>query len=446
MGGAGTVIVHPCGSVNGRLRVPGDKSISHRIAMLSAIARGESVIRGFLRGEDCLGTLRAMESLGAGVMLEGDTARVSGIGGEWRAPTAPLDLGNSGTSMRLLAGLLASRPFTTELTGDDSLLSRPMARIRDPLALMGARLELLGRLKPDAGPIRIFGGRLKAIEYRMPVASAQVKSCVLLAGLFADGVTRVIEPAPTRDHTERILNMLGVKVAVDGPCVELRGFGERGPALNARSWDVPGDISSAAFWLAAGAMLPGSSVAVEGVGLNPRRSGILDVLRRMGACLSIESDPAAPGGEPFGNVIVAGAELKGTDVAGSEIPNLIDELPVLACAAAMAEGVTTIRDAAELRRKESDRIACMARNLAALGVRVEEKPDGLVIRGKAAVKGGVEVDSFNDHRIAMSFAVLALAADAPVRISGVACVDTSYPGFWDHLRSLGAHVENDNRN
>jgi len=445
VGGTGTVIVHPCACVKGRLRVPGDKSISHRIAMLSALARGESVIRGFLLGEDCLCTLRAMERLGAGVMLDNGTVRVSGIEGEWRAPTAPLDLGNSGTSMRLLAGLLASRPFTAELTGDDSLLSRPMARIRSPLELMGARLELLGWLRPDAGPIRISGGRLKAIEYRMPVASAQVKSCVLLAGLFAEGVTRVIEPAPSRDHTERILNMLGVPVSVDGPCVELSGFGARGPALNARSWTVPGDISSAAFWLAAAAMLPGSSVVVEGVGVNPRRSGILDALRRMGAGLSIESGVPAPGGEPVGNVAMSGSGLRGTEVAGVEIPNLIDELPVLAAVAAAAEGVTVIRDAAELRRKESDRIACMARNLAALGARVEEKPDGIVISGGAALRGGVTIDSFQDHRIAMSCAVLALAAGAPVRITGVSCVDTSYPGFWDHMRSLGANVEDDNR-
>lgn len=441
MSGPETVTIHPCGSVNGRLRVPGDKSISHRMLMLSAIAVGESTIKGLLRGEDCLCTLRAMESLGARVIQDGDTVRVVGIEGNWRVPIAPLDMGNSGTSMRLLAGLLAARPFMTELTGDDSLLSRPMARIREPLELMGAHVKLMGRLKPDAGPIRVSGGRLRAIEYRMPIASAQVKSSILLAGLFADGVTRVIEPLPSRDHTEVILKMLGVPVVVDGPYVELKGFGERGPLLRARNWTVPGDMSSAAFWFAAAAMLPGSEVTIDGVGLNPRRSGVLAVLQRMGARVHVDSAQPVPVGELYGNVTVHGTELNGTEIAGSEIPNLIDELPILAAIAATARGVTVIRDAAELRRKESDRIACMARSLAAAGVNVEEKPDGLVIRGPTDIKGGITIDSCQDHRIAMSFAILALAADSPIRLSNVSYVSTSYPGFWDHMRSLGANVE-----
>ncbi len=427
-------VVHPRGRVKGTLQVPGDKSISHRLAMLMALTEGAATFEGFLASEDCIHTLRAVEALGAGVVRHGAQVTVTGTGGWFRAPGCVLDMGNSGTGMRLLAGLLAGHSFTTELTGDASLRSRPMKRIQAPLEQMGARLELTG--ERGCAPIRVHGAPLRGIDYRSPVASAQVKSCVLLAGLLAEGRTRVVEPKSTRDHTERLLRAMGIDCRSDGLEVSVEGVGGRLPRPRITTWPVPGDFSAAAFWLGAAAMLPGSQVLLTNVGLNPRRTAFLDVLKRMGAKIEIFPTDAKNAWEPMGAVAIEGGELRGTEVAGDEIPNLIDELPMVAVLGALAQGRTVIRDADELRVKETDRITAMLKSLAAFGVRGEERPDGMVVHGGGRIRGGGEVVSYGDHRIAMSGAVLALAADAPVRICDVGCVATSYPAFWSDLERL----------
>lgn len=435
-----SAMVHPVSLLGGILEVQGDKSISHRVAMLSGIASGESTVKHFLTSEDCLNTLKAMEVLGASAFFTDDgLLRIRGTGGKVLEPVSPLDMGNSGTGIRLLTGLLAGFPITAELTGDDSLRSRPMARIKEPLEKMGAQIELLG--PNGCAPIRVRGGHLKGIEYRVPVASAQVKSCILLAGLFAEGRTTVIETMETRDHTERLLREAGVPVRVDGLRIELEGYGPSGPPLKGRAWQVPGDFSSAAYALAAVAGRPGQRVAIQNVGLNPRRTALLDVLRRMGATVKVEPNTREEGTEPIGRIVVEGGVLKGTEVAGAEIPLLIDELPLIAALGAVAEGKTVIRDARELRVKESDRISTTVTNLQALGVNVVELDDGMEIIGPARLDQSATVRSFADHRIAMSMAVLALYAKKPIVISNIACVNTSYPEFWNDLRRLGAHVE-----
>jgi len=448
-------IVRPCAGVHGPVRVPGDKSISHRVAMLSALASGVSTIKGFLLSEDCLDTLGALEFLGASVSRDGDVVRIRGTDGMFMAPSHPLDMGNSGTGMRLLAGLLAGQEFTSEMRGDASLSARPMMRIKEPLELMGAEVELRG---PDGcAPVRITGGRLKGIKYALPVASAQVKSCVLLAGLFADGTTQVVEPKATRDHTERMLRAMGIDLESRDLTASVGGSGGKSLHLKHRDWDVPGDFSSAACWITASACMEGSEIVVERVGLNPRRTALAEVLRRMGAEIEVgprtpddghrapeergrqaENSGAdtAPEWEPVGSVTVRGRGLRGTIVGGDEIPNLIDELPLIAVAGARAEGVTVIRDASELRVKESDRIASVAEGLASVGVAVEEKPDGMVIRGGTNIRGGVQIDSCLDHRVAMAMAVLGLSAAEPVRILNASCVSTSYPSFWDDFRRM----------
>lgn len=437
--------VFPCTRLSGRITVQGDKSISHRLAMLSALTEpsAPSRIHGFLMSEDCRNTLFAMQALGAETRLTESVALVTGTGPRLRAPIRPLDMGNSGTGLRLLAGLLAGQKFTCELTGDRSLLSRPMRRIQEPLKMMGAGVELLGA--DGRPPLRITGGSLSGIDYAARVASAQVKSCVLLAGLYAKGTVRYTEPMPSRNHTELLLGALGVPLAIEGNTICLEGFGPDGPQFYPQDWRVPGDFSSAAFWLVAAAAAPGSSVTIEGVGLNPRRTALMDALGRMGARMQaqVAASPAAAW-EAAGDVLVNGAVLTGTDVGGLEIPNLIDELPVLSVAAAMAEGQTVIRNAEELRVKESDRITKMALSLRNAGVQVDERPDGMVIRGPTRVRGGIVQNSYGDHRIAMSMAILALFAGAPTRILDVGCVSTSYPEFWKDLRRLGGHVELDN--
>lgn len=437
-----TRTIRGAGDFLGELRVPGDKSISQRVALLAGLARGSSEIHGFLRGEDGLSTLGAMVALGARAEWAGDVLRVTGTGGRLRAPDAPIDLGNSGTGMRLLAGVLAGQSFDSTLVGDTSLMSRPMRRIQEPLEKMGARLTLTG----DRGtaPIHLRGGSLHRISYPLPVASAQVKSSVLLAGLFADGITEVIEPIPCRDHTELALQACGVDLTIDGGCIRVRGAGTNGPELPACTWMVPGDFSSAAFWLAAAAGRPGRNITVHGVGLNPRRTALLDVLQRMGAQLEVIPDPAASGGvgEPCGTIHIQGAELRGTQIGGTEIPNLIDELPLVAALGALAEGETIIRDAAELRVKESDRIGAMTAALRSLGVETEEREDGMRIQGGLPVDGEtVRVQSRGDHRIAMSIAVLALYGQRPVVIDGTACTETSFPGFWEQLVKLGGLLD-----
>ncbi len=434
-----SITVFPCPRVAGSLTVPGDKSISHRIVMLAALAAGTTVVRGFLRSADCQALLDAMSRLGASYVFDGDELRIHGTGGTLRAAAEPLDLGNSGTGLRLLAGLLAGQPFTSELTGDASLRSRPMRRIEDPLARMGARVELLG--EGGCAPVRIVGGRLYGIEYTPPVASAQVKSCVLLAGLFAEGVTTVVEPTPTRDHTERLLTAMGVPVRTEGTRVSVSGYGSRGPRLAGRDWVVPGDFSSAAFWIVAAAATPGARVEVHGVGLNPRRDALLGVLTRMGASIKVEEDRRSNACERLGTLRVEGGALTGVEVGGPVIADLIDEIPLIAVAAALARGRTVIRDARELRVKESDRIHSVVDNLRRLGVNAEERPDGLTVEGAAEIRGQVSIDSYGDHRIPMAMAILALSATGPVRLDGIGCVNKSYPEFWDHLRKVGAYAE-----
>ena len=435
-----SVIVHPAKTFGGHLaQTPGDKSISHRIAMLAALAEGETVVKNFLPSEDCMNTLRAMEALGARVHSNDAGALViNGTAGKAMEPANPLDLGNSGTSIRLLAGLIAGFPIKVEMTGDESLRSRPMSRIKAPLELMGAQIELVGA--NNCAPLRITGGGLKGITYALPMASAQVKSCVLLATLYAEGTTVIIEPRPTRDHTERLLQSLGVPMTVEGLRITMQGFGAKGPTLLAREWTVPGDFSSVAFWMVAAAARPGARLTLDHVGLNPRRTALLNVLQRMGAKVTITPEQRLDA-EPVGTIVIEGVGLRATEIGGDEIPNLIDELPVIAVAGALAEGETIIRDAAELRVKESDRIATMAGNMRLLGVDVEERPDGMAIRGPATLKVGGGVRSFGDHRIAMAMAVLALSAPEPVCINNVGCVQTSYPNFWTDLKVLGGHVD-----
>jgi 3-phosphoshikimate 1-carboxyvinyltransferase len=349
-----------------------------------------------------------------------------------------LDLGNSGTGTRLLAGLLAGAGVRATVVGDASLSRRPMGRIEKPLALMGANLQLTG--ERGTLPMEIVGGGLKGITYEMPIASAQVKSCILLAGLFAEGKTTVVEPRPTRDHTEKLFETFGIPVRIEGSRVSVMGCGRAGPVFEGRAVRVPGDFSSAAFWLVAVAAREGAVIEMESVGLNPRRTALLDVLKRMGADVHVVSDVMS--GDPVGRLRVQGTTLRGTVIEGDEIPNLIDELPILAVAGALALGETVIRDAAELRVKESDRIAEMVKHLRSFGVSVDEFEDGLRVKGGAVLKTPeVPLSSDGDHRISMSMAILNTFADGALILDEVECVDTSYPSFWSDMVSLGGRVD-----
>ena len=413
--------------VPSEITVPGDKSISHRAVMLAGLAKGRSVISGFLHSEDCIRTVRAMEKLGAEVeWIEQNEGQgwvqiaITGHGTKLREPISDIDCGNSGTTARLLPGILAGQPFTTTLVGDESLSRRPMKRIADPLALMGAKVE--GEGEKVCAPLRVSGGTLSAITYHLPVASAQVKSAVLLAGLFATGKTTVVEPVLTRNHTELLMGHFGIKLLRDGSSVSVYG----GQTPRAEDITIPGDISSAAFWMVAVAAMPGHQITLGKVGLNPTRTGIIDVLLKMGA--KITDSTFKTDGEPQGNIIVKGGELYATVIGGTLIPSLIDELPILAVAAALARGSTLIRDAAELRVKETDRIAAVADNLRRMGVPVTEFDDGMEIGGGAKLKGAV-IDSHGDHRIAMAFAIAGLHAEGVTTINDTECINTSYPGF-----------------
>ena len=412
------------------IEVPGDKSISHRSAMFAALSDGACRLRNYLPGEDCLGTLRVLRQLGVKIESLSPTEHiVHGLRGRFTEPQDDLDCGNSGTTMRLMSGLLAAQPFRCRLTGDASLSRRPMRRIMEPLQQMGAVFEAEG--EGGSPPLVVRGtAGLKPLAYRLPVPSAQVKSAILLAGLFADGITTVDQPVPTRDHTERLLEYFGVPVTREGTSVSVRG----GTLPRARDVDVPGDVSSAAFWLVAAATQPGSSVRVSNLGLNPTRTGILAVLLRMGAKLREEEQTRGPG-EPCGRIEVVGRALRGTEIGGAEIPNVIDELPVLAVAGALAGGTTVIKDAAELRVKESDRLAVVARHLTAMGADVTEHPDGLEIRGGRPLHGA-RLASHGDHRIAMAFALAGLFADGETVIENASCVETSYPGFAGQLERI----------
>ncbi len=422
------LVVSPAGRLRGRVRVPGDKSISHRAALIGALARGDTVIHDFLRADDCLHTVSCLRALGVGIEDEGSRLIVRGMGPRWRAPMTPLDAGNSGTTMRLLAGILAGQPFQTELTGDASLRTRPMDRIVEPLSRMGARIVASGDGRFP--PLRISGGSLRGITYTLPVASAQVKSAVLLAGLLAEGPTTVVEPTPTRDHTERMLAAFGAPIRRDGDRVSVMAAALRGHEVR-----VCGDISSAAFLLAAAAGMPGSELTIEHVGLNPTRTGFLDVLRALGAEVDVRQT-GEDTGEPVGAVTVRGRRLRGVRIGGSLIPRVIDELPVLCVIATAAEGETVISDAAELRVKESDRIAVIARGLRALGGEVEERPDGLTVYS-SRLHGG-RVASAGDHRIAMAFAVAGLLAGGPVTVEGAESIAVSFPAFTRVLRDVVA--------
>ena len=415
-------------AIHDELTVPGDKSISHRAIMLAALANGRGTVAGFLPGEDCLSTMKAFQQLGIKITRPDETTVIiEGKRGHFTAPAGDIDCGNSGTTMRLLCGILAAQPFRSRLIGDASLSKRPMRRVIEPLTQMGAKITAEG--KGDSAPLVIEGGPLKAIEYTVPVASAQVKSAVLLAGLFAKGSTTVTEPAQSRDHTERMLDWHQLRLRKNGLSVSVLG----GQTLESRDFAVPGDISSAAFWLVAAAARPGSHLLIKNVGLNPARTGVLAVLIRMGAHVSEIIENAEC--EPSGTVEVRGTKLRATIIGGAEIPNVIDELPILAVAAALAEGRTIIKDAHELRVKETDRIAAVARNLRAFGVTVDEKDDGMEIEGGMTLHGA-SVESFGDHRIAMAFAILATFAEGPSFIRDTDCVATSYPGFYERLRKL----------
>lgn len=419
--------------LHGTITVPGDKSISHRVAILGALANGSMHIENYLCSEDCLNTLRAMQQLGATV-IPGDCPQNFTLTGTGMAPTAPerdIDCGNSGTGMRLMAGVLAALPFNSCLYGDESLQSRPMKRIIDPLSTMGAKLTACGK-KAGCAPLKIEGGTLHPIRYELPMASAQVKSAVLLAGMLTEGTTSVHQPAITRDHTERLFTHFGIPCSVSDDGLDIAVTGP--VRIKAADIVIPGDISSAAFWLVAASIVPGSEITLRHVGLNPTRDAIITVLRRMGANITITNRVDA--GEPYGDITVRAAEkLTATTVQKEEIPNLIDEIPVLSIAAAFAEGTTVIRNAAELRVKESDRIATTAGNLRAMGAAVAEFPDGMEITGGKPLRG-TTLESYGDHRIAMGFLMAGLAAEGETTLRNCHNINTSYPGFEHHLREL----------
>lgn len=432
-------LVQPGGTLSGSLRVPGDKSISHRAIMLGSIAEGITRIEGFLEGEDALATLQAFRDMG--VVIEGpDQGRVTvhGVGLHGlQAPPGALYLGNSGTSMRLLSGLLSGQAFNAELAGDESLSKRPMNRVADPLRSMGAKIDTEAKGLP---PLRIHGGQaLTGIHYQLPMASAQVKSSLLLAGLYAEGETQVVEPAVTRDHTERMLQGFGYSVNCDGPRVSLQGGGK----LRACDIEVPADISSAAFFMVAAAITPGADLTLTHVGINPTRTGILHILRLMGASISF-ANKREVGGEPVADIRIRHSALKGIDIPPEQVPLAIDEFPVLFVAAACAAGTTRLTGAEELRVKESDRIQVMADGLQTLGVDARPTEDGMIIEGGASVDatfGGGTVESHGDHRIAMAFVVAALRAAEPIRIRNCANVATSFPGFVELAKSAGISIE-----
>lgn len=430
-----TYRVQPGGRLRGRLRVPGDKSISHRAVMLGAIAEGASEITGFLEGEDCLCTMRAFERMGVRIeRLGASRLRVQGVGLRGlRAPPAPLDLGNSGTSMRLLAGLLAGQDFPATLTGDESLSRRPMRRIVEPLRQMGASIQTSAQGTAPLSIAPVAG--LKAIRYHAPVASAQVKSGLLLAGLYAQGRTEVYEPGVSRDHTERMLRAFGVEVEARPGYAALSG----GQILRAARIAVPADLSSAAFFMVGAAIVPDCEIVLTEVGVNPTRTGIVEILRRMGAEVEWRNERLF-GGEPVAEIFVRGpSRLRGIDIGPELVALAIDEMPAVFVAAACAQGETRISGAAELRVKESDRIAAMCEGLRALGVAAQPRPDGALIVG-GGLRGGT-VDSRGDHRVAMSFALAALRADQAVTILDCANVSTSFPGFVELAQNAGLPIQ-----
>ncbi len=412
----------------GELSVPGDKSISHRGIMLGAIANGTTEITNFLQGADCLSTISCFQKLGIAIENKGSQALVHGRGLHGlAAPSQVLDVGNSGTTTRLISGILAGQPFPSTLDGDASIRRRPMKRIFTPLSAMGAHFQC-----QDSGcaPFTIQGGNLRHIHYHSPIASAQVKSAVLLAGLYGDGITRVTEPVLSRDHTERMLAGFGADITSEGTTASIRPE----PKLEAQSIHVPGDISSAAYFIALGLITPGSEILIQNVGINPTRSGILTAAAAMGAELTLLNERNVSG-EPVADILVTSSSLHGTVIEGSQIPTLIDEIPIIAIMAAFAEGATTIKDAQELKVKESDRIAVVSENLNAMGGKVTPMEDGMIIEGGYPLHGA-HIRTFQDHRIAMSFYIAALNADGESTFDDRSCVAVSYPSFYQDIEAL----------
>lgn len=421
--------VKPAKAVAGEINVPGDKSISHRSIMLGSIANGITKVTGFLRGEDNLATLNAFRSMGVVVEDDGVTLTIHGMGLHGlKEPEDVLDCGNSGTSIRLLTGLLAGQSFFSVLTGDQYLRKRPMKRVVAPLAAMGAKIA--GRAGGEKAPLAITGSKLSATAYDSPVASAQVKSAILLAGLYADGETVVREPHLSRDHSERMLRHFGADIEADGPHVRIRG----GRELTGQEIIVPGDISSAAFFMVAGLIVPGSELVIKGVGVNPTRTGIIDILTLMGADLKLLNEREVSG-EPVADLLVKTSSLKGIEIGGDLVPRAIDEFPVICVAAACASGVTVVRDAQELRVKETDRIKAMAENLRLAGISVEETADGMIIHGGGKFSS-FNVESKGDHRIAMSMLVAGLTAPQPSTVTDTGCIATSFPNFLSLLERV----------
>ena len=423
-------------SIEGVVVPPGDKSISHRAVLLNSIARGVAHVSNFCVGDDRTSMLRCLRGLGAGIrrhtycsVSQADECfHVSGQGPDGLTePTSPLNAGNSGTTMRLVSGLLAAQPFFSVISGDRSLRARPMARIAQPLVQMGA--TVMGRSGDSLAPLAIRGGDLHGIDYELPVASAQLKSCILIAGMHAAGETTVRQPAASRDHTERMMHAMGAELDVEGLDISVRRS-----ELKSIDVRVPGDISSAAYWLVAGCCHPDARIRLRGVGINPSRTGVLDVLNSMGARVRVEN-VQEEGGEPSADLVAESSNLEATEISGEIIPRVIDELPVLALAACYAKGTTVIRDAGELRAKESDRIRATVEGLSKLGARIEERPDGMVIHGGGPLVGA-DCNSFGDHRIAMTLGIAGLMASGTTAIAGSEAAGVSYPGFWDTVNGL----------
>lgn len=428
--------VRRCPSLAGVITPPGDKSISHRAAILNSLAEGRARLTNFSPGGDCRSTLNCLRAIGVGIeQLSADPSaiEVTGVGRRGFVEAADvLDAGNSGTTMRLMTGLLAAQPFLSIITGDSSLRSRPMGRLILPLRLMGSKIW--GRGRDTLAPLAIKGQELRGVTYSLPVPSAQIKSAILIAAIFAtQGKTTIQEPSKSRDHTERMLQAMGVDLNADDSFVSISPL--RSPPV-ALDLVIPGDISSAAYWMVLGAAHPSARIEIKGVGINPTRTGVIDALRAMGASLRVVRERAS-GNEPVADIVVESSRLTGTTIAGDVIPRLIDEIPALAVAASVAGGPTVIADAAELRVKETDRIALMARELSRFGVAVEEKPDGMVIQGGAALHGAL-CSSHGDHRLAMSLGIAGALADGVTLIEDAEVADISYPDFWQHLEMLRA--------
>lgn len=426
------ITIHPISKLTGKINVPGDKSISHRAIMLAALSDGESIIDNFLASADCLATAECFRQMGVELTADGTRLTITGKGlkGLYK-PNKSLDVGNSGTTIRLLSGILAGQNFESTVTGDSSIQKRPMKRIAEPLEMMGTKVLGTGGQGEIYPPLTISGGKLKGITYKMPIASAQVKSCLLLAGLYAEGETTIVEPYPSRDHTERMLAYFGVPVKKFKNEVSISVPN----AFEGREISVPGDISSAAYFLVAGALLPGSDIEIRGIGTNPTRTGILEVLHRMGVDIVVK-DEEIISGEPRANMVISHkSKVKSLEIGGELIPRLIDEIPIIAVLATQAEGATVIKDAKELRVKESDRIRTISTELSKMGAKIEEKEDGMIIYGPTKLKAA-KIDSHGDHRIAMSAAIAGLIAEGQTVIEDTECIETSFPGFYNLILSL----------